>query len=405
MARAIVTGTAAILVIAAAVLGSVIAAHKPDTTGSLVEVSNARCGHGWAPGRTGPQALRLYNAGGLPADVQLVRPASGAVAGEIEALGPDAVRDLRVDLGSGTYALRCRLEGDDPVTGPRVRVAGRARGGPAVLPVTYNDLYGPVRAYQKLVTGKLDPLVTKVDRLRDAIRGGDRAAARDAWLPAHLAYESLGGAYGVFGDLGDSINGLPQPSGHLPPRSGDDPGTDVDHGGEGRGGEPDFSGFHRVERGLWGDEPLTGLRGPADRLADDVRELRTQFPDERIEPLDLGLRAHEIFEDAERVELTGRSDEGSGSALATVSANLEGTRDVLSVLRPLLRTRYPGGLRTLDAALDRTDRVLSAHDHDGRWTALGDLGATDRQRVNGAVANAVERLAPVAEICVPRRVR
>lgn len=386
MARALVTGTAAILVIAAAVFGMVIAAHKPRPGAPVIEVSNARCGHGWTPGPAGPQTLRLRDTGGQPADVQLVEPASGAVAGEIEALGPDAVRALRVDLGPGTYALRCRLEGDDPVTGPRVRVTGSARGGPAVRPVTYNDLYGPARAYQKLVTARLDPLVTKVDRLRDAIRAGDRGAARDAWLPAHMAYESLGGAYGAFGDLGDRIDGLPRPDG--------DGGVD----------EKDFTGFHRVERGLWHDESLTALRGPADALADDVRELRGQFPDERIDPLDLGLRAHEIFEDAARVELTGQSDQGSGTALATVSANLAGTRDVLSVLRPLLRSRYPGGLRGLDAALDRTDRVLSAHDHDGHWTALDDLSAADRRRVNGAVAGALERLAPVAEICAPRRV-
>lgn len=405
MARALVCGGAAVLVLAAAVLGVVIAAQPRPSAAPLVEVSNARCGQGWAPGGPGPQTLRLHNTGGQPADAQLVEPATGAVAGEVEALGPDAVRELRVDLGSGTYALRCELEGDDPVTGPRVRITGDARGGPAVVPVTYNDLYGPVRAYQKLVKGKLDPLVTKVDRLRDAVRDGDRTAARDAWLPAHMAYESLGGAYGAFGDLGDRIDGLPQAWGHLPPRNDDEPGTGVDRGGGGNGGESGFSGFHRVERGLWSDESLSDLRGPADRLAGDVRELREQFPGERIDPLDLGLRAHEIFEDAERVELTGQSDEGSGSALATVSANLEGTRDVLSVLRPLLRTRYPGGLRPLDAALDRTDRVLSAHDHDGHWTPLDDLSAADRQRVNGAVGNAVERLAPVAEICAPRRVQ
>lgn len=384
MGRAFTLGTFTVLVIAAAAFGVAIAANKPRPAVPPIEVSVARCGHGWTPGPAGPQTLRLHNTGGQPAEVQVITPATGAVAGELDALGPDAVRELRVDLGPGTYALRCGLEGDDPVAGPRVRVTGSGRGGPLVRPVTYNDLYGPAQAYQKIVTAKLDPLVTKVDRLRDAIRGGDRDAARDAWLPAHLAYERLGGAYGAFGDLGDAIDGLPD--------------------GKGGFGEKGITGFHRIERGLWHDESMTSLRGPAGTLADDVRRLRTQFADQRLDPADLGLRAHEILEDAERIELTGQSDQGSGTELATVSANIEGTRDVLSVLRPLLRTRYPG-LRDADAWLDRTDRALAAHDHDGRWTPPDDLSTADRQKINGAVAGTLERLAPIAEICAPRRVK
>ena len=377
-------GVVMAVVLVAATFGTAVAARQPPSTrGSPpVEVSNDGCGRGWAPRPAGPQALRLHNAGSLAAHVSILVPATGAVVAEIEALGPGATRVLRADLAAGTYALRCHMDGDDPVTGPRVRVHGHGPGGPAVRPVTYNDLYRPVRAYQKIVAGHLGPLVAATDRLRDAVRDGDRDAARAAWLPAHLAYERLGGAYGAFGDLGERIDGVPAPS---------------------AADSPDFAGFHRVERGLWHGTPMAGLRGPADRLARDVRELRDQWPDQRVEPLDLGLRAHEIMEDTERIQLTGQADQGSGTELATAAANLDGTRDVLRVLRPLLRTRYRG-LRDLDAWLDRTGRVLDAYHHDRRWTPLDDLSRMDRQRVNGTIAGLLERLAPVAEICVPRRV-
>ena len=379
-----VRGTVMAVVLVAATFGAAVAARQPPSArdSPAVEVSNDGCGRGWSPGSAGLQALHLYNAGGLAAHVSVLVPATGAVVGEIEALGPGATRVLRVDVGPGTYALRCHLEGDDPVTGPRVRVRGHGAVGPAVVPVTYNDLYGPVRAYQRIVGGRLGPLVTATDRLRDAVRDGDRDAARAAWLPAHLDYERLGGAYGAFGDLGERIDGVPAP---------------------GAADSPDFTGFHRVERGLWHGTPMSDLRGPADHLAGDVRALRDQWPDQRVDPLDLGLRAHEIMEDTERIQLTGRADQGSGTELATAAANLDGTRDVLRVLRPLLRTRYPG-LRDLDAWLDRADRVLAAHHHDGHWTALDDLSRIDRQRVNGTIAGLLERLAPVAEICAPRRV-
>ncbi|GAA3156073.1 hypothetical protein GCM10017687_87630 [Streptomyces echinatus] len=47
-------------------------------------------------------------------------------------------------------------------------------------------------------------------------------------------------------------------------------------------------------------------------------------------PRPAGLRAHEILENTVQFELTGRTDYGSGSNLATARANLDGTRAVLS---------------------------------------------------------------------------
>ncbi|MGI8879914.1 MAG: hypothetical protein ACR2KJ_05240 [Jatrophihabitans sp.] len=48
-----------------------------------------------------------------------------------------------------------------------------------------------------------------VGLLRADIDRGDLARARTDWLPAHLAYEQLGAAYGAFGDADSRINGLP----------------------------------------------------------------------------------------------------------------------------------------------------------------------------------------------------
>ena len=43
--------------------------------------------------------------------------------------------------------------------------------------------------------------------LKNAIDRGDLAAARSAWLPAHLQYERLGAAYDAFG-LGTAPDGV-----------------------------------------------------------------------------------------------------------------------------------------------------------------------------------------------------
>lgn len=52
--------------------------------------------------------------------------------------------------------------------------------------------------------------------------------------------------------------------------------------------------------------------------------MRKAFPTQDFDPGDLPLRAHEILENALQFELTGDTDEGSGTNLATVDSNLAG---------------------------------------------------------------------------------
>ncbi|MGA8114524.1 MAG: EfeM/EfeO family lipoprotein, partial [Actinocatenispora sp.] len=218
-----------------------------------------------------------------------------------------------------------------------------------------------------------------------ALRSGDRAAARRAWLPAHLDYERLGAAYGTFGDVADAIDGLPA---GLPDGVRD----------------ADFTGFHRIEYGLWHDESTRALARHSGRLVSDTRALVAEFGRERIDPNDLSLRAHEIMEQSLEFELTGRSDQGSGTSLATARANLDGTRAVLDALRPVLRGRYRD-LPTVDRWLDRVQDQLDAAHRNGRWTAVTSLSRAERERLNGAVGELLERLAPVAAIAEVRRSR
>jgi iron uptake system component EfeO len=345
---------------------------------AAIEASAGACGTGWRHPHAGRQTLLLRNGGSTVTEVTLIDARTGAVHAELENLAPATTRSMPVTLGGGTYAFRCAQEGGDPITGPRTRIAGSSRGGPAIVPVTENDLYGPVRSYQAYVSDGLARLVDRTDALRAAVDAGDLAAARDAWLPAHLAYERLGAAYGTFGDFDGKINGRPA-------------------GLPGGVRDKDFTGFHRVEYGLWHGEAASSLAAAADRLARDVRALKDDFPDERIDPRDLPLRAHEILENTLQFQLTGDADQGSGTTLRTAAANIEGTREVLNVLRPLLAPRYPA-LPAVDDWLDRVSALLK-----GR-SSVGRLPTGDRERLNGATGQLLELLAPVATICEPRHI-
>ncbi|WP_372511301.1 EfeM/EfeO family lipoprotein [Streptomyces cylindrosporus] len=390
---ALITG-AALAVAVATVAGVLVArgsggsAHRTVAADGLrhttVGVTSADCGRGWTRPEPGRQVFDLRNTSGAPAEVYLTDPRTGAVYGEVEGLAPGTVRPLRVTLGDGTYAFKCLPDDADAVTGPTVRITGaKVKSGPAAVPVTQQDLIPPTLAYQKWIQGRTVELVRRTDVLRAAVDRGDLAAARRAWLPAHLVYERMGAAYGTFGDADSAINGTTA-------------------GLSGGVHDPGFAGFHQVEYGLWHGGSASGLRGPADRLDKAVRALRDSWPGERMDPADVGLRAHEILENTVQFELTGRTDYGSGTNLATARANLEGTRVLLGYLRPLLKTRDTG-LTGLDSWLDRAQHTLDSFHHGDTWTPLARLTRTRRERVDADLGELVERLADVAALTDVRR--
>jgi iron uptake system component EfeO len=354
---------------------------------TFVQVSPGGCGAGWsaAHASAGLQVFDIANSGISPADVQLVEPATGAVLGEAESVAPNRSRPLLVRLAAGSYAFRCLQQDTDAVTGPTVKVtgsgssdgfgssdssgSGSGQGTPAVVPVTQQDLIPAALAYQHWVGGQLPGLVAEVDALHSAVASGDLAGAKQRWLTAHLAYERLGAAYGAFGDVDEEING---------PRSHD-------------------TGFHGVEYGLWHQGSTNGLEPVAARLLSDVKGLAAGWTKVQLDPAVLGVRAHEIVENAIEFELSGRTDYGSGSNLATVGANLGGTAEVLTLLRPLLIPRV--AMPQIDAAMSAARARLAA---DGN-VPLGSLTQPQREKLNAVFGDLVEQLAPVASVLEVRR--
>jgi iron uptake system component EfeO len=350
-----------------------------------ISIGLSGCGSGWTTPTAGQQDFLLVNTDLRDGDAQLVDPATGAVYADVEPLGSGATAHLRIVLGHGRYAFRCVMEDDGAVTGPAVAIPGSQRTPVApVLPVTQNELVPVAKSYESYVTAALPGLVSQTQVLQGDLARGDLEAAKRDWLPAHLAYERLGAAYDAFGDSDSAINGLPD---GLPAGVQDS----------------DFTGFHRLEYGLWHGQSAADLGPVADGLVTAETDLETSFPQAQVAPLDIAIRAHEITENTLQFTLTGKDDFGSGSALATARANLDGTKTVLNLIRPLLTTRY-AGLPALDALLAATDRDLAALQRpDGTYPAPGDLSVPDRERVDSDFSDLSERLAPIAAICEPRR--
>jgi iron uptake system component EfeO len=313
-------------------------------------------------------------------DVSLTNAATGGVYGEIEGVGPGITRPMTVNVGSGTYAFQCDSGSDSELTGPTTTVPGDTPAGTAVVPPAVAQTLTAVTGERTYVERGLAAVAGQATLLLDDVEQGNLTAARAAWLTAHLSYERLGSAYGMFGDYDDEIDGTAT-------------------GFPGGVSDSSFTGFYRIEYGLWHGQSAVQLTGPAHRLIQDIGALRTAYPGMISYPQaalsDLALRTHEILEHAIRFQLSGADNYGSGTTLATADANIDATRAQLGMLRPLLASRYQD-LSAVYSWLGRLQRLVDAERTAHGWTATAALSVTQRENIDSAAGQCVQLLAPVA---------
>jgi len=374
----------AVVAVPAVVAGAVIATSSGKPAASAtVTVSQTACGQGFTTPKPGQQVFQMRNTGSQTSEVYLINPATNAVYGEVEGIAPGTTRALTATIGSGDYAWRCVPTSGDAVTSATVHVSGGTTV-PAVIPLAAADLDAPLAQYKAYVDAGLATLVPETQRIAADLRGGNLTAARADWLTAHLEYSALGAAYGTFDEFDKEINGRADGL----PLGVNDPG---------------FTGFHRLEYGLWHGQSAQALTAVADQLVTDVAGLRKAFPTQDFDPTDLPLRTHEILENTLQFELTADTDEGSGSNLATAQANLSGTEELLTVLRPLITERSPQLLATVDADISRVSALLAAQHTATGSTPVQQLASITRETLNGAVGQLLEDLSPIPDLLEIRK--
>jgi high-affinity iron transporter len=388
-----VLAAAALVAVAAAIGVATASARQPaarTAAAQRITFGNVTCAPGWGAPNPGRARFAVANRSGHVATIYLFRATSGAIVGQIGALEPGRTRMLTVRLRPGPYAWGCDLRGmpRHVSDAARVPVHGQLGGpGPKPIPLLTGEIAGQMRTYRGNVARQIGVLQAQVATLVQDLRNRDLAASESAWLTAHLTWLDIGqddGAYGAFGDLGRQIDGT---------AAGLVDGT----------ADPGFTGFHRVEFDLWRLGDLAAATRDAAVLASRVQvlarqKLATELP---LTPLGLStwtLRPHEILEDALRDSLSGNDDYGSGTGLASVTADVAITHELLTLLEPALAPRSPRLVATARRQLTAVVSAIDATRANGRWIAVAALTPAQRERVDAAVGAALETLAPIPDV-------
>jgi high-affinity iron transporter len=357
----------------------VIAPGATGAAGRDLTATATACAQGWSSMPAGEQPFVISNRSGHVLEINLIQAASQGIVAEIETLGPGTKQTLTATLAPGTYYWRC-LGSTGSVTATVTGAAAGGAGPTAVKPVTVAELQPALRAYNAYVAAKLVTLTAQVDRIRADLSSGDLAAARTGWLPAMLTWEQVGEEpYGSFGNFGVQIAAGPQ---------GFEQGVN----------DPDFTGLHRLEYGLWHGQSASELLPVADQVAGYVAGLRSQLTRLSTDPTQLPIRAHEILEDALRDHLSGQLDQGSGADYAEALADVQVDRVVLGELAGLITARAPHLLPAVYGQLNTLQQTLLATRVNGQWAGVNAVSLAQRQRVDAAIGAVLESTSLIPDL-------
>lgn len=290
------------------------------------------------------------------------------VLAERENIIPGYKQTLSANLAPGDYEMTCGL-----LTNPRgvLHVTQSQEWADDAAEVELRDFLGALGEYKVYLITEGLAAIRGAETLRDAIAGGDLAAAQQAWIAARAPYKRIEPLAYRLSDLENAI----------------DPSADFF---ENREQDQAFSGYHRIEYGLFGRADLTGLAPIADQLVGDLEMLKTRLSGFEIAPRLLISLPADMARQLADGKITQGEDPYALTDLDDFSANLDGIAKLAGLLDPILRPvdaaladEATAQLATTRAALEalKTPEGFPSYDaveapaRQGLSTAFGDLAA------------------------------
>lgn len=302
-------------------------------------VSVALTNDGCAPDRTtassGAVTFNVKNTDAT-AVTEIELRSGERILGEKENLAPGFSGSFALNLGAGSYTLYCPGAKNEhanlTITGGP---APTASGG------THDLLTQGASQYGSYITTQVGLLADSVKPLVTAIDAGDLSAAKQAYAKARPYYERVEPVAESFTSGGDNLDS------DLDARADDVPADK-------------WTGFHRIEQGLFQAGGTQGLASYARGLAANVDKLKGLVANLTYQPAELANGAVELLDEVAKTKITGEEERYSHIDVLDFQANVEGAEQAyagvstgLAQIDKDLATTISARFAALDSLLDK----------------------------------------------------
>lgn len=352
----------------ASLLVSAATVHAADLQQVTVSVNDKQCDPMAVTVNAGKTQFTIKNNSQKALEWEILKGVM--VVEERENIAPGFTQKLTANLEAGEYDLTCGL-----LSNPKGKLIVKAADGAKSSDGKSNimQLTGPITDYKAYVTKEVAELVSGTKAFTDAVKAGDVAKAQSLYAPTRRHYERIEPIAELFSDLDSAIDA-----------------REDDY--EKKADDPKFTGFHRLEKALFGDKSTKGMEGYADGLYKDVLDLQTRISELAFPPSKVVGGAAGLIEEVASSKISGEEDRYSRTDLWDFQANVDGAQKIVNLLRPLLQKDNAALLAKVDANFKKVDAILAKYRQGEGYQSYDKLTDADRTALKGPVTSLAEDL-------------
>ncbi|WP_136065228.1 iron uptake system protein EfeO [Modicisalibacter radicis] len=250
--------------------------------------------------------------------------------------------------------------------------------GPAQAAVEPEALIAPVAEYKLYVLDNLDEFTHHTREFTEAVKTGELDKAQDLYAPTRVYYERIEPVAELFADLDASIDARED---------------DYEKGVE----DPDFTGFHRLEYGLFHERTTEGLTPFAERLMADVEDLDARVRGLTFPPEKVVGGAAALMEEVAATKVSGEEDRYSHTDLWDFQGNVDGSQEIFQLFKPLAAEEDPDFVARVEENFAAVEATLAhyrveADNPDAGFVSYEKVSDEDRRAFVGPVTVLAEDL-------------
>ncbi|MCO8275409.1 EfeM/EfeO family lipoprotein [Actinoplanes sp. TRM 88003] len=335
-----------------------------------VDASDTECRVATAESAAGTTTFTIANKGNKVTEFYVYAPGD-RVMGEIENIAPGLSRELIVELAAGTYETACK----PGMIGKGIRNAFQVSGSAA--PLTEDaKLAQATKDYQRYVKSQTGALIDKTTEFVNAVKAGDIEKSKALFPIARTYWERIEPVAESFGDLDPKIDARE---------------ADLEAGQE-------WTGFHKIEKGLWVAKDVSKSGPTADQLLVDVKTIVDKANTVTLSPVQLANGSKGLLDEVATGKITGEEDTFSHTDLWDFAANVEGSQAAIAALRPALEEKDAALVKTLDERFAAVEAALEKHRDGDGWKLHNTLSQADLKTLSDEINALSEPISKVAAL-------
>ena len=357
----------------AALFSSAFAAQAADIPQVKVTVTDKQCEPMNITVNSGKTQFIIQNHSQKALEWEILKGVM--VVEERENIAPGFTQKMTANLQPGEYEMTCGL-----LTNPKGKlvVKGEATADAAKANAVLS-LGDAIADYKVYVTAEVAELAKGTKAFTDAVKAGDLEKAKALYAPTRQHYERIEPIAELFSDLDSSIDA-----------------REDDY--EKKADDPKFTGFHRLEKALFGDNSTKGMAQYATQLSNDVLELQKRISELAFPPSKVVGGAADLIEEVAASKISGEEDRYSHTDLWDFQANVDGAQKIVNLLRPQLQKDNSELLAKVDANFKKVDTILAKYKTKDGYETYDKLTTADRNALKGPVTALAEDLAQLRGI-------